>query len=181
MIKIVFDLDGVLRPLDEHITEAHGLPYPQHWDWTYNGMDIFALMKYLKYEPLWAAKPTELVDFVNTSPLLIEPIEIWTAQPQDWMKLTVEWIEKYITRPHTTMFFNSVKSKESILYYKDDTYLVDDYPLFDRYDKILLMDKPYNQSVKASRVSSAKGLDLAVRLLNSTHNIKRLDTVSCVV
>ena len=41
VMKIVFDLDGVIRDLAGHVARKYDCPYPETWDTTYQGKTLF--------------------------------------------------------------------------------------------------------------------------------------------
>jgi len=140
-MNIIFDLDGVLRDLVGYLVKKYEIPYPQNWFWKYKGKDIFEWAEHDGLKVLTEAQPTEF--FMNFKHKVTE---IWTCQSDDWLPHTMLWIEKYL--PNRTTMILSTEQKEKLLCSKKNTLLVEDSPNFKNYDKIILMDRPYNKHIK---------------------------------
>ena len=72
--------------------------------------------------------------------------EIWTCQPEDWRPYTEEWINYHIGK--CKVIYMSSEEKRRKLDKETDVILVEDYPFFSHYDRIALVDRPYNQQVE---------------------------------
>jgi hypothetical protein len=143
MIKISYDLDGVIRDLNAHLLEFYGVPMPHDWKWTHEGKNIYDWAKKDRYRILKEANETEYFDTIlrfNKEP------EIWTHQPTDWREPTCHWIRTHIGR--CTVFYLTNVEKRARLDAEQDTWLVEDNPLFSSYERILLIDRLYNQKVE---------------------------------
>lgn len=157
--KLIFDFDGVLRDTVGYIANQLKCPFPNIWDWKYNHKNIYELVGSLNFSPLINAKPTFVVDEINTNDK-IQEVEVWTCQPDDWRPYTTRWMDKYIHKSYKITYFDHIQNKESRLYSPQycNTYLVEDYPFFRNYERIILFPYPYNAFVRAHRVYTQKDL-----------------------
>jgi len=143
---VYFDLDGVIR----HLT--HGLFEGKIQKWSQplpNGGD---LMEYLHANPeiLLTAPPTELFHAIK----LVKKIDIITSQPVSWRVNTAKWIHAHFPKELYDVKYTFVDNADDKLKFleNDEDLLIEDYPLFKDYSKIILIDAPYNQDVKNPRV-----------------------------
>ena len=143
-MKVVWDLDGVLRDLSGYIVKKYGGAYPQKWDYICGtGKNIYETIN-ADLDILRDSPPTAYCKVVKGH---YPTPEIWTSQPKLWRKNTIAWISKYLGCD-TEIRFLKGEEKEALLYSEKDTVLVEDSPNFENYDRILLIDRPYNQNVK---------------------------------
>jgi phosphoglycolate phosphatase-like HAD superfamily hydrolase len=162
-MKVVFDLDGVLRDLNGYLMKLRGGEYPTKWDFSYNGKSIYECINE-DLSILYKAPPTGYLSIAlshHPSP------EIWTSQPKEWRDHTMSWIREHIGKEYEVHFLKC-EEKEDRLYRDEDHILIEDSPNFRCYDRILLIDRPYNQDVKAVRVFGPRHLD------NLLENIKEV-------
>jgi len=145
MIKIVFDLDGVLRDVDAYLCDKLGVAYPEQWEWMPKGKGLFEHIRNDNYRALVYAPATEYFLPIKKH---FEKIEIWSYQIPKWQPYTKLWLNNNLTDKYTIRYLKP-HEKEKRLYASKDTYLLEDYPKFKNYDRILLVDRPYNQKVKA--------------------------------
>ena len=75
-----------------------------------------------------------------------KPIEIWSYQPYSWIMYTSEWIKQYF--PRFIALWLKPEEKFKRLKKNKDIILIDDYPFHPNYDRIILIDRQYNQNVK---------------------------------
>ena len=133
---IYWDLDGVLRNLQ---TMVFGC-YPQHWDEKISGHKLcWHVNRNLSW--LEEAPTTEYFPVA----LQYQPIVIITSQPENWRAYTMRWIERRIRA--VVKFVN--KPDEKLKELRNGDYLIDDCPNFSSFERIILVDRPYNQHVKA--------------------------------
>lgn len=144
-MRLVFDVDGVLRDINAYLNQRLGVPYPQEWFWKHQDKDIFDWVREDNYGCLIYAPITEY--FVTISKR-INHFELWTCQPEDWRAYTKLWITANVGR--CTKFYLDTKQKREKLNKEPNTYLVEDSPNFSSYDRIILIDRPYNQHINAS-------------------------------
>ncbi len=159
-MKIVFDLDGVLRDLHGYLINKVGLPYPEQWHFLYNGKNIFEIVKDDYYHSLVYSPGTEYFSVIQE----YSPLELWTCQPPTWRPYTEMWIRENLGSP--TKRYLTTEEKREYLDYRKDTYLVEDSPNFSNYDRIILIDKPYNKHIKCElRIHSPKGLEYIINYI----------------
>jgi len=157
-MKIVTDLDGVLRELNQYINEKFGVPYPDHWNWKFEGKSIFDFVRDNPEILFYSPKSKYFDVIIETLP---KPIEIWSAQPESWKILTKAWCNKNIGINQYTIEFMSGTKKYQKLLSQPNTLLIEDSPNFQEYSKIILIDMPYNQKVEAkTRIKSIKNLKI---------------------
>lgn len=156
-MKIVTDLDGVLRDLNMEMVMNYGIPYPIIWDWKYNGESMFDYIK--KFPSILSNSPkTEYFDIIVK--YLGNDLEIWTSQMPEWREYTEKWMKDNLNTIRYTYSYLKPQEKYSILNVLEDYILIEDYPKFKNYDKIILIDRPYNQHVNAKmRVKSPYELE----------------------
>jgi hypothetical protein len=139
---LFFDLDGVLRSL----THTIGFD-PQSWNEEYNGK---SLVQYYD-ENLNLLEDAEPTKYLKLLPNKV--INIITFQPEKWIPHTQKWIDKYIKQVTKVTYVKSAKEKLDCLSDRDT--LIEDYPFFDNYNQIVLIDQPYNKNVKTvKRISN---------------------------
>ena len=141
-MKVAFDLDGVLRELSLHLVDFYGCPYPEQWDFQWNGKSFYKLVDEcdaIRYAPVtsyaWALSCTGT---------------IWTSQPTKWRGKTKKWIDDNLGKHINVVYFNNPEDKFQCLQDNKDYVLVEDYPNFPNYNRIILIDRPYNQNVNAT-------------------------------
>jgi len=153
-MKIVWDLDGVLRDLSGHIMRLHGGHYPDSWDYIFeNGMGVIDNVN-ADLDILVNAPPTAYLSVLKKQ---VERTEIWTCQPEHWRRNTMMWISKHIGMECDIRYL-TCEQKEEELKADGDIILIEDSPKFKVYDRILLIDRPYNQRVNAMRIYGTKNL-----------------------
>ena len=145
-MRIVFDLDGVLRDLCTYMQDRLGVPYPQEWFWTHEGKTIYEFIKEDGYKALVYAPATDLL-----LPLVRSgyPIELWTNQPEHWRPYTELWIKNNL--PEAVVRYLTTQEKQKCLALEPDTLLVDDCPNFTDFSRVLLYSQPYNTRCDAVR------------------------------
>ena len=155
-MRLVFDLDGVLRDLYSYISKKYKILYPTVWDFDIKGKNIFETIR-SDLDILIKAKPTKYLKIIKKL-YKIKDIEIWTAQPPDWQYFTSIWIDHYIGKDCKVLFLTG-EQKRVELNKRKDTYLLEDSPNFKSYSNILLIDRPYNHHIKhCFRIKSPKHL-----------------------
>ena len=159
-MKIVWDLDGVLRDLNGHLMHLYGGEYPTKWDFTYNGKSIYECIDE-NLDILHQAPPTA---YFNVMKQHFRIPEIWTSQKEHWRDNTLRWLGKHIGELFEVRFLDCGE-KEARLRKLGDTVLIEDSPNFKSYENILLIDRPYNQEVKgAIRIFGTKHLNNMVEV-----------------
>ena len=149
-MKIHFDLDGILRDL---CTPTLGYE-PEEWHHvTEKGDSIIDILE--RDLCIFAkAPPTEYFEYIVENHT---PICIITNQKDHWKPYTWQWLHENFGDIPFEVFYYKPEEK---LQFVGENYIVEDYPFFDNYDNIILIDKPYNRQVKAKiRVKNIKELD----------------------
>ena len=142
-MKIVWDLDGVIRDLSGEITKRYMPDFKiTTWYWKYKDLDVYDYVNRNK-AILEECPVTEYYEIAKEIPDLV----IWTRQPDSWIYGTVKWVQKYLPRASMRIFGPQECKEESIL--SDCDYIIEDYPMFKNYDKVILIDRPYNQEVES--------------------------------
>ena len=161
-MRIVMDLDGVIRDLNEYLQTKHGIPYPTEWNWKHKGKDVYH----------WIEEDMDVL--LNAPPTVYYPTilkmwsrkdrEVWTSQPKAWRPNTTQWIKQYLGTNCKIRFFNSSEEKEKGLTEDKNVILIEDCPKFKNYDRIILIDTSYNKNTEAEvRVCNPKQLELVFK------------------
>jgi hypothetical protein len=143
---LFFDLDGVLRDLC-----SAAKINPTNWDCEIEGMNFIEYFdNHLSL--LETAPGTEYLKPINT---FIDTINVVTSQKDTWKLPTINWLKRNVPNL-TTLQFDS----EKIHLLKNQDILIEDYPYYSDYSKIILIDRPYNKdiSVPHTRVSTPREL-----------------------
>jgi len=144
-VRVVWDLDGVVRDLNGYIVQIYGGKYPDKWDYVYaTGKNIYDTINE-NLDILTNSPPTAYCTVLKKH---YSNPEIWTSQPKKWQEATMSWICKHIGEGCTVKFYKTA-DKERELEQNEDLVLVEDSPNFKNYDRIILIDRPYNQKVKS--------------------------------
>jgi len=152
MTKMIYwDIDGVIRNLDVWGYE------PFDWDETdEEGHDVFY---FLRKDPslFYRAKTFPYIEVAQKYEQEKGIIEFITHQPTDKGKrYTKLWIEDYFT----SFKIHFVKSPEEKLgFITEGNFLVDDYPYFPSYKRIILIRRNYNTITSAPMIAR-NNLDL---------------------
>lgn len=161
MKKIYFDLDGVIRDLHQAVL---GKPADteENWFCYKDGVDYCSIIDNNK-KLLLDAPPTRYYSVVKSLPF----ISIVTCQPEPWRQFTCSWIYKYFDPFRCKVNFVNHGSEKLALLSENDL-LIEDYPLFTDYGKIVLIEYPYNKNVTGcyARINSPDGLDKFLREIN---------------
>ncbi len=64
-MKIVFDLDGVLRNFMPGLIDRYGISVEKEWDWLHKGKDLFHWVKQDEYKNLIDAVRTNLAQALS--------------------------------------------------------------------------------------------------------------------
>ena len=146
---IYFDLDGVLRDLISPLFHVKDVRF---WNVENQFGQNFLDLVNRNLDVLLHAPCTEYVDVWKKFKGIII-----TKQPLQWKFLTSVWISVNLGKADV-LYVEDGESK--LQYLKDGDYLVEDYPYFEDYSKIILIDHLYNREVKHpfARVKNARGL-----------------------
>lgn len=136
-MKIYFDLDGVTRSL---LKEQNR----ENWDDEINGLSVDDYVNQ-NLNVLVDALPTEYYDVIKE----YSPISFITCQKKLWIPYTEKWLNKYFEK--FSVIYTST-STEKFKYLSKLDYIVEDHPKLDGYyDKVILIDRPYNQHVNCKK------------------------------
>lgn len=154
--KIAFDIDGVIRDLYTAVTKAFNFEI-KNWFWKLNGKDIYDLARE-KPEIVTDAPATKYLNVINS--FTNGHIELWSHQPDEWKLYTNFWLREHLkSGVDIELRYLNPKEKYRALLKEKDTILVDDYPYFNSYKRVILIDAPYNQMTKANiRIKTEKEL-----------------------
>ena len=136
---ILFDLDGVLRDLCGAITKE---PVTE-WNPLINGVSFMDAVN-SDLNVLATAPPTIYHQFVSR----LSHVHLLTSQPKRWRFFTQQWISKNFLPCNNVSVTYVDHPREKLALLSDSDILVEDYPYFTDYSKILLIDHPYNRHVK---------------------------------
>lgn len=152
-MKIVFDLDGVIRDMDKKIFQLYGF-HIIHWFWEYKKLDVYGLAK-KNYSIVRDAPPTKYYSIIKK---YYPCPEIWTYQLSDWQKYTLVWLSRHFIK--YKIRFLTPYQKYLELRRLRRIWLVDDFPGYSHYNKIILIDRPYNRCINAPmRVKTIRQLE----------------------
>ena len=155
--RIYFDLDGVLRDLS---TEVFG-KQPSKWNAKREGNSLFEIIA-AKPEILVTAKPTEYLHWITQN---FGHVPILSNQLTAWIEITEKWLDIHLTGKCLWSLHITGHPEEKItLLDRYDAYIVEDYPMFTDYSRVILVDRPYNRGVKEPlyRVHSPYELEYAI-------------------
>jgi len=155
---IYWDLDGCIRDL---ASPLHGGSAPMSWSQPLpNGWDICAYISDNKHI-LTECPPTEYYGVAKGLP----SISIISCQPESWRPFTTRWIRKHFDMATTDItYVDNGRDKLALLAPED--LLIEDYPLFEDYSQIILLNQPYNREVLAPYVRIYDKIHLATFLIN---------------
>ena len=139
---IYFDIDGVLRDLS-------GEAFPDKpilkWEQQRDGNGIFGAIEG-RPSLLHTAPPMEYMYTVRVLSLRGVKITILSTQPDTWRRGTTRWLNRYL--PHVPYIY-TYHMEEKFDHVKEGDVLIDDYPYFSSYDRVILVDRPYNTETPA--------------------------------
>ena len=153
-MRIVADVDGVSRDLAGYLEKELDFKI-RNWNWNHHGKSIFEIIKEMNYEPLLKATPTEYIDLVDEY-----AVELWTSQPKSWVSYTMDWLSKYLPTKKVRLFPSIIAKEESLDHV---TILIEDFPGFDSFRNIILVDRAYNKDVQCKRVKNPYELERIIK------------------
>ena len=133
-----WDIDGVLRLLYCGAFKHE----PSYWGETLNGKTLIDIVNEHP-EICLSSPPSEYVKVVNR---YCKHLHILSNQLPSWTEWTNKWLNKYIEIPYDVRYTNNPFHKISLLGHND--YLVEDYPNFQDYSKIILINRKYNRGIE---------------------------------
>lgn len=159
-LTVWWDLDGVLREIDK-VGPGRNLDmsvkdyYHKSWDKVKEWLDDNP--KRLQKLPMTEYART-IFKYYNRRD---SKMRIITCQPNHWRFHTIKWIQG--RTPNSIIYFTDTpKAKIPLITDNTRRYaLVEDYPHFESYENVILVDRRYNKDVNAHvRVHSARELIL---------------------
>lgn len=145
---IYCDIDGVIRDLMWYLPSR-----PKKWE------DGNIIYKIVKDNPniLWQALQTKYYPVILKH---INHIMFLSHQPNDEWKLgTTHWLRRYF-ESFGVIYVDTAEEK---MRYAENNFLIEDYPFFKDYSKIILIDHKYNQNVNPfMRVKKPEELDCII-------------------
>ena len=87
-MKLIADLDGVVRNLNGYLSLKYDVPMPETWTWSFLGKNIFDWVKHDNFDILTESPPSEYYSVIKKY-----AAEIWTSQPDNWRPHTIQWCE----------------------------------------------------------------------------------------
>jgi hypothetical protein len=138
---VYYDIDGCLRDLAGAVCGKTPDTYEYQNAFGEGFCDI--VDKNLHF--LLEAKPTIYYPIVR----MFCPITIITCQPELWIPNTAKWLMDHFKRGEIRYVEVVGHPKDKLKLLKEGDFLVEDYPMFDDYSQIILIDHPYNQNVHA--------------------------------
>ncbi len=134
---IYIDVDGVIRDL---CFGAWGNVEVTHWDFEVNGKGIVDTID-ANPEILVKSPPTEYLECLSG----LDHVIFLTAQRPNWIEFTHRWLKMYVPIQWQAIITRGPDDKERRLV--DGDILIDDYPGFKSFDRIALLDRPYNRHI----------------------------------
>jgi len=151
MKPVFVDVDGVVRDLE---TAVLGKDHDGGWAKEVDGMPFLDYVTLHRDTLLVDTPETEYCKALQEWSNLAGPrsFKFLTSQPDEWRPYTEKWLADRF--PGTPVIY-VYKPKDKIeIIKKFDGILIEDYPFFESYDNIVLVDRPYNHKVKSDRVST---------------------------
>jgi len=146
---IFFDLDGVIRDLCGAVFKNE----PENWEWEEEGEDLYTKVS-RDLSALERAKPTEYYPLV----LSLGFVFILSSQPKEWRIFTTRWLDFWFNQNEAftssggEMYYRFVDSpRDKLRIIRPGDVLVEDYPYFNDYSQIILIDRKYNRNVENPR------------------------------
>ncbi len=159
-MRIFFDLDGVLRDLAGFVLGEEVVYWNQK---TIYGKTVPEAVTEKPCEYLIFAPSTIYLDYLKDN---FKEVTIISNQPISWRKYTDIWLRVNMPPLKYCIIYTDSNSKK--LKYIDNckAMIVDDYPFYENYDRIIILDAPYNRHIKASyRIHDIAELDYLIKSL----------------
>lgn len=156
MIKCFFDLDGVLRDLEQSVFRGR----IDRWDTPVDGMEFFEYIEYKGLQLVDKATPTKFYKTVhdfyvkNSQHALV----ILTHQPEHWKKYTERWVKEHFGDIRYSLCY--VDKMMQKVRYLDEAVLIDDYPGFAGNPNVIMVNKTYNQFDSAPHLRISKAYEM---------------------
>jgi hypothetical protein len=137
-LTIFFDIDGVIRRLD---LACFGYE-PSRWDEKNN--DGLNVLQIVNKDPSICERcnPSEYLNFINS----LDKAVFLSNQLVKWIPYTDRWLNRNVTTCYEVIYTNNNKFEYMDL---EKDFIFDDYPLFDNYNNVMLVDRKYNKDTIA--------------------------------
>jgi hypothetical protein len=146
-MKIFCDIDGVIRRLSH---AALGFE-PHEWYFEQDGMNVFDIVNKNPSLCEIASPYEDYLEVINS----LDSITFLSNQLPAWQPFTSRWLNRHVTTTYKAHYTNNDK----FAYLNDGDWLIEDFPYFPDYSRVILVDRPYNRATDAPlRVSSAEEL-----------------------
>lgn len=144
MLKVFFDLDGVIRDLGKVVFKGAVVT-----DWLQPVDGKYEFFSYMKENMhlLEEAPPTQYYDTIYNYYRMGfkegKKLNILTHQPKEWRSKTKKWIKKYFPDANYDIMF--VDSSEEKLEHIENGVLIDDHPKLVGNSQVIAIDSSWNQ------------------------------------
>lgn len=141
-MSFYFDLDETTRAICMAATGKNGDDIKE-----YEYLDEFIYKRIVELNPeIYAIAPrTYVCDAIND---LLSRVAFLTAQKVEYQPYTLSWIEKNMTVPKTSIQHVPM-ANHKLRHLQPGDLLFDDYPYFDSYDQVVVVDRPWNRHIKS--------------------------------
>ena len=143
-MSFYFDLDETTRAICMAAIGENG----EHTNIEeYEYLDEYVYKRIVERNPeIYANAPrTYVCDAIND---FLSRVTFLTAQKEEYQPYTISWIEKNMTIPKTSIQHVPV-AKHKLRHLHPGDLLFDDYPYFDSYEQIVVVDRPWNRHIKS--------------------------------
>lgn len=146
MQKLFFDIDGVVRDL-EHAVFGRRC---EKWEETVDGRMSFVEYVCKNSHVLMKAGPAKFYHDVRMVCDLFGPesVTFLSSQHEEWLNYTDAWLQLHF--PGCRKIYVSSPEQKLILLEQVNGILLDDYPSFSDYSRVVLVDHVYNREVDKS-------------------------------
>lgn len=118
--------------------------------------------------PLIYSPPTEYYWLIK---YCFEKPEFWTNQPDSWKPKTKLWLDLHFS--NYEIKYLDTAGKREMLDNNPSIWLLEDNPLFTHWDRILLIDRPYNKHIQeAVRIKGLEDLDAWIWRMIKTNEVE---------
>lgn len=154
---LYFDLDGVIRNLN---TPVYGSD-PDFYGQPINGKNFIDYVNDGRIDILTKAPMTEFAEIIiSMHKKYNQTLNIYTYQIPSWRPSTTSWILDNLKGIGKSVKFANTAAEKPNHLKKDDT-LVEDFPYFNDYSQIVLINHKYNTGTPVkTRINTPKDMEL---------------------
>lgn len=148
MKPLFVDVDGVIRDLDYAVLGNHDGAWAKEVD----GMSFIDYVTKHRDRLLTDTPETKYCSALQYWARLAGPnaFKFLTSQPKEWRPYTLAWLKERF--PDIEIIFVSKPAEKLAFIEEADGVLIEDYPFFKDYSRIILIDRPYNRKVDCRRI-----------------------------